>query len=149
MIGNGSAGPHDCIFCAIVAGEAPCRLIDEDDYTISFLDIAPVAVGHTLVIPKRHATDLHDIKQAELAVVTVAAQRVAGLLTGRLGADGVNLFNCCGVAAWQSVFHFHLHVIPRFDGDHPLPSINRTTTDADLDALHTRITGDDTRSINL
>jgi histidine triad (HIT) family protein len=107
----------DCIFCKIVAGELPGTIIDEDERTITFLDINPATRGHALVIPRRHARDLLEIEPDELAAVAVAAQRLAARVPDRLGADGVNLINSCGRAAWQTVFHFHIHVIPRYEGD--------------------------------
>lgn len=111
-----SAAP-DCIFCAIVAGEIPATRIDEDEHTLAFMDIAPAARGHALVIPKRHAADLLEIDPEDLARTAQTAQRVAGRMKERLPADGVNLLNACGAAAWQTVFHFHIHVIPRNQGD--------------------------------
>ncbi|HEY2766889.1 MAG TPA: HIT domain-containing protein [Solirubrobacteraceae bacterium] len=107
----------DCIFCKIVAGELPARIVDEDELTVAFMDIAPATRGHALVVPRRHARDLLSIESDDLAAVTAAAARLAGRMTDRLGAVGVNLLNSCGSAAWQTVFHFHVHVIPRYDGD--------------------------------
>jgi histidine triad (HIT) family protein len=107
----------DCIFCKIVAGELPGAIIDEDERTIAFMDINPATRGHALVIPRKHASDLLEIEPDELAAVAVAAQRLAARVHERLGADGVNLINSCGSAAWQTVFHFHVHVIPRYEGD--------------------------------
>jgi histidine triad (HIT) family protein len=107
----------DCIFCKIVAGELPGTIIDEDERTIAFMDINPATRGHALVIPRKHARDLLEIEPDELAAVAVAAQRLAARVHERLGADGVNLINSCGSAAWQTVFHFHIHVIPRYAGD--------------------------------
>jgi histidine triad (HIT) family protein len=111
-----SAGT-DCIFCAIVAGDAPATKIDEDEHTIAFMDIAPAARGHALVIPKRHAADLLEIDPESLAHTAQAAQRLAARMQDRLQTDGINLLNACGAAAWQTVFHFHIHVIPRYEGD--------------------------------
>jgi histidine triad (HIT) family protein len=107
----------DCIFCKIIDGEIPARIVDEDDHTIAFMDIAPATRGHALVIPRTHAADLLSIDADELQSVAVAAQRLAKRAKERLHADGVNLINSCGAAAWQSVFHFHVHVIPRYDDD--------------------------------
>ncbi|QWF84555.1 HIT family protein [Amycolatopsis sp. CA-230715] len=103
-----------CLFCGIVAGEVPSAKVAEDDTTYAFMDINPASDGHLLVVPKRHSKDLLDIGAADLADVTVAAQRIAKAVSKELGADGVNLLNCCGADAWQTVFHFHLHVIPRY-----------------------------------
>ena len=107
----------DCLFCKIVAGELPATIIAEDEHTISFMDINPATRGHALVIPRGHAEDLLSIDSGDLREVIVAAQRLAGRAKERLGAAGVNLINSCGAAAWQSVFHFHLHVIPRYAND--------------------------------
>jgi histidine triad (HIT) family protein len=107
----------DCIFCKIVAGEIPAQIVDQDDRTIAFMDINPGTRGHLLVVPREHARDLLEIDQGDLSATMTAAQRMAGTVVERLGADGVNLLNCCGSAAWQTVFHFHVHVIPRYDDD--------------------------------
>lgn len=103
-----------CIFCGIVAGAVPCAKVAEDDTTFAFMDIDPGSEGHLLVIPKRHTADLMEIAGDDLAATTLAAQRIAKVMVSELGADGVNLLNCSGEAAWQTVFHFHLHVIPRY-----------------------------------
>jgi histidine triad (HIT) family protein len=107
----------DCIFCKIVAGELPAEVVASDERTISFMDINPATRGHALVIPREHAQDLHTVPEDDLAACAYAAQRLAGLAKERLGAAGVNLLNAAGSAAWQTVFHFHVHVIPRYDGD--------------------------------
>ncbi len=103
-----------CLFCGIVTGDVPSVKVAEDDSTYAFMDINPGSEGHLLVIPKQHSRDLLDISPKDLAAVTVAAQRVAKATVTELGADGVNLLNCCGADAWQTVFHFHLHVLPRY-----------------------------------
>jgi histidine triad (HIT) family protein len=107
----------DCIFCKIVAGELPATVVDEVEQTLAFMDINPATRGHALVVPRAHAADLLEIEPAQLAAVSAAAQRLAKRVMERLGADGVNVINSCGAAAWQTVFHFHLHVIPRYEGD--------------------------------
>jgi len=107
----------DCLFCKIVAGDLPAAIVDEDARTLAFMDINPATRGHALVIPRAHATDLHEIGAEDLQACSAAAQRLAGRMRERLGADGVNLINSCGRAAWQTVFHFHLHVVPRYVGD--------------------------------
>jgi histidine triad (HIT) family protein len=107
----------DCIFCKIVAGELPATLVAEDERTISFMDISPATRGHALVIPRAHSADLLAVECEDLTAVALAAQRLAGRMKQRLGADGVNLLNSCGAVAFQTVFHFHMHVIPRYEGD--------------------------------
>lgn len=107
----------DCIFCKIVAGELPATIVDQDERTLAFMDINPATRGHALVIPRKHAVDLLSIEESELEAVAVAAQRLAHRAKESLGADGVNVINSCGAAAWQTVFHFHLHVVPRYTDD--------------------------------
>lgn len=107
----------DCLFCKIVAGEIPSERVDEDERTVAFMDINPATRGHALVIPRRHAANLLEIDAEDLAATVAAAQRLARTVSERLGADGVNLINSCGPAAWQTVFHFHVHVIPRYEDD--------------------------------
>ncbi|ALG84476.1 HIT family protein [Gordonia phthalatica] len=103
-----------CIFCGIINGAIPSAKVYEDEATYAFMDINPASEGHLLVIPKRHSKDLLEIPTEDLAAVTATAQKIARQVVGELGADGVNLLNCCGADAWQTVFHFHLHVIPRY-----------------------------------
>jgi histidine triad (HIT) family protein len=107
----------DCIFCKIVAGELPATIVAEDERTVSFMDINPATRGHALVIPRAHARDLLVTDDSDVAACMSAARRLAGLMVERLGADGINVLNSCGAAAWQTVFHFHLHVIPRYEDD--------------------------------
>lgn len=132
----------DCIFCAIVAGRAPARIVHETDETLAFLDINPITEGHTLVIPKRHATDLHEIDADDLAATARSAKAVAARLSDRLGCDGINLLHATGVAAWQTVFHLHIHVLPRVAGDLPFPFPQRGADADELQAMHRRLTAD-------
>ena len=107
----------DCIFCKIVAGEIPATKVYEDERAIAFRDINPQAPTHALVIPRNHSRNLYEIGEADLARTAAASQRLARRMKERLGCDGVNLINSCEPAAWQTVFHFHVHVIPRYDDD--------------------------------
>jgi histidine triad (HIT) family protein len=107
----------DCLFCKIVAGEIPATRVREDERTVAFMDINPATRGHLLVVPRAHAEDLLEVGEADLAACTAAARELAASVKEKLGADGVNLLNSCGRAAWQTVFHFHVHVIPRYAGD--------------------------------
>jgi histidine triad (HIT) family protein len=107
----------DCIFCKIVAGEVPAEKIDEDEHTLAFMDINPWTRGHALVIPKEHHRNLYDVDPEVLSQTVTAAQRLALRMRDALGCDGVNLLNSCEKAAWQTVFHLHVHVIPRFEDD--------------------------------
>ena len=104
----------DCLFCRIVARELPATVVDEDERTLAFMDISPATRGHALVVPRAHAADLLEVGDEDLAACARTARRVAGRARSALGADGVNLLNSCGAAAWQTVFHFHMHVIPRY-----------------------------------
>jgi histidine triad (HIT) family protein len=107
----------DCIFCKIVAGELPATIIDSDERTIAFMDINPATRGHALVATRNHVPDLLEIDDDDLSATMLAARRLAGRMTERLGADGINVLNNCGAASWQMVFHFHVHVIPRYKDD--------------------------------
>ena len=120
----------DCIFCKIVAGEIPSHKIDEDDRTIAFMDINPWTRGHALVIPKEHSRNLYDIAGEDLAAVAAAAQRLALRVRDRLGAEGINVLQSNEPVAMQTVFHYHVHVIPRYSDDglrlpaHPKPAVH-------------------------
>ena len=107
----------DCIFCKIVAGELPSLVVAEDERTVAFLDVNPGTPGHAVVIPKDHHRDLLTIDPDALAATVATARRVAELVDARLDTVGVNVLNNCGAGAWQTVFHFHLHVIPRYADD--------------------------------
>ena len=111
------AADPDCLFCKIVAGEIPATVVAQDERTVTFMDINPATRGHVLVIPREHARDVHEIDPEDLKAVAVSAQRAAARAVRALGADGVNLLQSSGPAAWQTVFHFHMHVIPRYAGD--------------------------------
>ncbi|MGB3286620.1 HIT family protein [Mycolicibacter algericus] len=107
-----------CVFCAVVSGDAPAVRIFEDDDYLAFLDIRPFTRGHTLVVPKQHFVDLTDTPAATLAGMLAVGQRVArAARASGLHADGNNLAINDGKAAFQSVFHIHLHVVPRRSGD--------------------------------
>ncbi len=107
----------ECLFCRIVAGELEATKVDEAERAVAFMDINPATRGHALVVPRAHAADLQAVDPDDLAACALAAQRLAARMRERLGAAGVNLLNSSGAAAWQTVFHFHIHVIPRYEGD--------------------------------
>jgi histidine triad (HIT) family protein len=107
----------DCIFCAIVRGEAPSTRVYEDEKVIAILDIFPWTRGHTLVIPRDHAATIFDIGDEDASAVINAARRLAPALRDAVGAEGLNLLQSNGAAAWQTVDHFHLHLIPRWSND--------------------------------
>jgi histidine triad (HIT) family protein len=133
-----SATGPDCLFCKIIAGEIPATIIASDERTVSFMDINPATRGHALVVPRAHARDLLEIEPDDLTAVALAGQRLARTAHATLEADGINLINSCGAEAWQTVFHFHLHVIPRYEGD-PL-RLPWTPAPGDMDNI--RATGE-------
>jgi histidine triad (HIT) family protein len=107
----------NCLFCRILAGELPATIVAEDERTVSFMDINPATRGHALVVPREHTPDLLSVGAEDLQAVALASRRLAARAREQLGAEGVNLLNSTGSAAWQTVFHFHVHVIPRYDDD--------------------------------
>ena len=125
----------DCIFCKIVAGEIPAQIVDENERTIAFMDINPATRGHVLVVPREHSQDLLEVDADDLAAVANMAQGLSRRIIDRLDADGVNLLNSCRAAAWQTVFHFHVHVIPRYEDDPmKLPWIPAPGDSAEIEA---------------
>lgn len=108
---------ENCIFCKIIAGEIPAHKVWENEKVLAFLDVNPIAKGHTLVIPKKHFVDVFDIELDYLKEIIAVAQKIAGDIKQNLGATGVNLLNASGKDAQQSVFHFHMHIIPRYEND--------------------------------
>jgi len=107
----------DCIFCKIVAGEIPSFKVYEDDHTLAFMDINPLAEGHTLVVPKRHCTNLFDADDETLAVTLATVRKVAVALKDALGIDSLNMLQANGKWAAQSVLHLHFHLVPRREND--------------------------------
>ncbi|AWS43626.1 HIT family protein [Streptosporangium sp. 'caverna'] len=107
-----------CVFCAIVQGRQPAAIVFEDDLTLAFLDITAVMDGHTLVIPKRHATDLWQITPEDAAAVINTVHGMARRIREVLKPEGLTLFQANGEAGWQDVFHLHVHLVPRLAGDH-------------------------------
>jgi histidine triad (HIT) family protein len=108
---------EDCLFCGIIAGDIPGQIVDSDEKTVAFMDINPATKGHALVVPRTHSADLMEISEDDLAATAAAAQRLAKRMRDVLATDGINLINACGAAAWQTVFHFHMHVVPRYADD--------------------------------
>lgn len=134
---------EDCIFCQIVAGDGPAEIIDSDERTVAFMDISPATPGHALVIPREHSKDLMEISDEDLAATTIAARRLARKMGGTLDPDGFNVLNCCGPAAWQTVFHFHLHVVPRrADDPLQLPWIPKPGDPGEIKATAQKIRGE-------
>jgi diadenosine tetraphosphate (Ap4A) HIT family hydrolase len=108
----------DCVFCRVVAGEVEASLVHEDERTVAFMDLRPVTPGHLLVVPRAHADGLPDLEPDDGAqMFRVGQAAAAAVRRSSLRCEGVNLFLADGEAAGQEVFHVHLHVVPRFDGD--------------------------------
>jgi len=118
-----------CIFCQIVAGQSPCFQVHEDAETLVFMDLFPVARGHTLVIPKPHAENIFETDAEMLASVARSVKRVAEAIRSVIAPEGLGVFQLNGAAAGQTVFHHHTHLIPRWGGDALV--------------LHSRVRGDD------
>jgi len=118
-----------CIFCAIVRGDAPCVKIHEDDLTLSFLDIFPVARGHALIVTKEHYDDIFSVSPEAMARVAANSLRLATAIDRALAPDGLSVMQLNRPAAGQSVFHYHMHLIPRQQGDKL--------------EIHSRVKGDD------
>jgi histidine triad (HIT) family protein len=135
-------GEPGCVFCQIVAGDVEAFVIGSSRGAVAFLDIAPLSRGHTLVVPTAHVPDLLAGGADVLHVVAPLIEETARLLVGRLGADGINLFQSSGAAAGQEVPHFHVHLLPRWKDDGVLRGLVREPMAAeDLDALHARLVG--------
>ena len=123
----------DCLFCKIIAGEIPCFKLYENDETLAFMDINPANEGHALVIPKEHAKDVYAVSDAAITATVKTAKKIATAVDKTLNPDGLNLLQCNGPAAAQSVFHFHMHVLPRQEGDEL--KLNWGLNPGDMDAI--------------
>jgi len=133
----------DCLFCGIVAGDVPGQIVDSDEHTVAFMDINPATRGHALVVPRRHSTDLMDVPDEDLAHTMSGARRLARRMDEVLEPDGFNILNSCRPAAWQTIFHFHIHVIPRYDDDPlKLPWVPGPGDEAEIAELAGRLRGD-------
>jgi histidine triad (HIT) family protein len=107
----------DCIFCKVLAGDIPSEMVDSDDRTVAVMDINPATRGHVVVITREHAENLFDVSDEDLLAVMQMARRVAERMKQTLEPGGFNILHNIGRVAWQSIFHFHLHVIPRYEDD--------------------------------
>lgn len=134
----------DCLFCGIVAGEVPGQIVDSDEHTVAFMDINPATRGHALVVPRRHSVDLMEVSDEDLTHTMLAARRLARRIRDTLEPDGFNILNSCGSAAWQTVFHFHVHVIPRYADDPlKLPWVPGPGDADEIAAVAERLRGED------
>jgi histidine triad (HIT) family protein len=130
----------ECVFCAIGAHRSPAEVVYEDAETIAFLDIQPVMEGHCLIVPKAHARNVFDISPESAASTMLAATRVAKAVQAVTGADGMNIWQSSEEVAGQTVFHFHIHVVPRHHGDGGIRFAGRHRADsAALRAVADRI----------
>lgn len=107
----------DCIFCKIASGEIPAKRVWESDEAIAFLDVSPLAEGHTLLIPRQHFTDMRDVPVEQLARLVAQGPALTAALMKATGATGVNMLQNTGASAGQAVFHIHFHFIPRSEDD--------------------------------
>ncbi len=124
----------DCVFCKIVTGEVPCFKLFEDDDTLAFMDINPANPGHALAIAKEHWEDLYAVPDDLLGATARTAKRVAEAINKTLSPDGINLAQANGEGAAQSVFHFHMHILPRSTGDDLM--LNWGHKLGDMDTVH-------------
>lgn len=126
----------NCIFCKLANGDIPTRSIYEDDDFNVILDMSPATKGHALILPKSHAKNLYELPDETAAKVMVLAKKLATEMTEKLGADGFNLVQNNNEIAGQTVFHFHLHLIPRYEGDNQKINWTPTTKTAEeLDSV--------------
>ncbi len=135
----------DCVFCAIVRGEAPVSWVHQDDTVVAFMDVQPITQGHMLVLPREHAVLMTDINETAAMRTFRIARKLAAVARTTLGASGVNLLVMDGEAAYQDVPHFHVHVIPRYPKDgfgltFP-PSYENPPARAQLDAIAAALRG--------
>ena len=139
-----AAADPDCLFCKIVAGQIPAQIVDSDDHTVAFMDINPATPGHALVIPREHSPDLMEVPDADLENTIRAARRLAKRMEEVLAPAGYNLLNSCRQAAWQTIFHFHVHVIPRYEDDPlKLPWLPGEGDEDEIAAIAERLRGED------
>lgn len=133
----------DCVFCKIASGEIPSRKIYEDEDVIAIMDLSPTSRGHSLIIPKEHCTNIYDIEEETAAKVMKVAKKLALKMTTALNCDGFNLLQNNGETAGQTMFHFHMHLIPRYkDADNDMLKFTSVElTDEEMDAIRDQITG--------
>lgn len=133
---------HECIFCKIATGEIPSRTLYEDDRFRVILDMGPASKGHALILPKEHYADLWDLPEELAAESIKLARKMSARMKEALRCDGFNLVQNNGYAAGQTVFHYHLHLIPRYEGDERIVSWHAgAPTEAELDKIEKLITG--------
>ena len=134
----------DCIFCKIAAGEIPSRKIYEDNDLIAIMDLSPTSKGHSLIIPKEHYTNIYDIDEEVAGKAMKLAKKLATKMTVALNCDGFNLLQNNGETAGQTMFHFHMHLIPRYkDADNNMLKFTSVSfSDEEMDAIREQIIKD-------
>lgn len=131
---------NDCIFCKIANGEIPSRTLYEDEDFRVIMDLVPATKGHSLILPKEHYKNIYEIADDTAAKVLPLAKKMAALMTEKLGADGFNIVQNNNEVAGQTVFHFHVHLIPRYNDDNQsLVMKPQEMTDAQLDVIKEQI----------
>lgn len=126
---------ENCIFCKILAGEIPSVTVYEDDSFKAILDVNPAARGHVIILPKNHAADIFELPEEDAAGIMQVAKKIACALKATYHCDGINILQNNGEAAGQTVFHLHVHVIPRFDGDTVDIGWEKGSTPDDISAI--------------
>lgn len=129
-----------CTFCKIIANKLPSYKIYEDEHTLCFLTINPISKGHCLIIPKSHSKDISSMTEESMRSIGVAAKNVSNLLKKKLKSDGFNILHASGKAAQQSVFHFHLHLVPRYNKDKLDAWPKSSYKEKSLESTHQKIT---------
>lgn len=125
----------ECVFCRIVKGDLPCFKVYEDERVLAFEDINPIAEGHTLIIPKRHAENLWEISDEDLAAIHLVSKKLAQALRKAMKPTGIAVLQLNGQGAKQVVLHYHLHLVPRMPGTPPLPITNWDLRPGDKEAM--------------
>ena len=132
---------ENCIFCKIANGDIPSRTIYEDDDFRVIMDLAPATKGHSLILPKEHYKNIYELADGTAAKVFPLAKKMAALMTEKLGADGFNIMQNNNEVAGQTVFHFHMHLIPRYNGDgQTLVMKPQTMTDEEMEDIRKNFT---------
>ena len=129
----------DCLFCKIISGEVKSYKVFEDDLVIAFLDIKPLSEGHTLIIPKKHSKDITDIDNESLVRITLTTKQLANTYIEKLNSKGFNIRNSSGAIAHQDVFHFHMHLIPRYENDGLNLVASHSYNDIDINKVFEKI----------
>lgn len=126
----------DCIFCQIIAGQSPAHKVYEDEHLLAFMDLFPAGPGHTLLIPKTHAENIFELDEVTMGRVGTFSRKLATAVKGAFHADGLVVFQLNGEAAGQTVFHYHMHFLPRMAGNNPMAMHGKVMAEASVLADH-------------